>query len=212
MGVIYNKESKEEKLYEAYGMTVYGVVNKYRWFIYEDKPDEECLTSIKIVNKNEELINLGLGNNCIFMDNFKNTIDNFLYWIDKELPDDYGIEKVIHNSLCQTNSLFNYRIDSLKRKEMKNKEIKERQIKIREAQDKKNEQLREICSKKKMFCYIDRFDECIILEPLNEKARETLNDSDEEKLKMYIDFACKYPDNTDLKFVFKGLVNDYVKG
>ena len=46
MGVIYNKEAKEEKLYEAYGMTVYGVANKYRWFIYEDKPDEECITSI----------------------------------------------------------------------------------------------------------------------------------------------------------------------
>ena len=39
-----------------------------------------------------------------------------------------------------------------------------------------------------------------------------LNDSDEEKLKIYIDFACKYPDNTDLKFVFKGLVNDYMEG
>jgi len=65
MGVIYNKEAKEEKLYEAYGMTVYGVANKYRWFIYEDKPDEECITSIRITNGNEELINLGFGNNCI---------------------------------------------------------------------------------------------------------------------------------------------------
>lgn len=74
MGVIYNKEAKEEKLYEAYGMTVYGVANKYRWFIYEDKPDEECITSIRITNGNEELINLGFGNNCIMMENFKNTM------------------------------------------------------------------------------------------------------------------------------------------
>lgn len=212
MGVIYNKEAKEEKLYEAYGMTVYGVVNKYRWFIYEDKPDEECITSIRIVNKNEELINLGFGNNCIMMENFKNTIDNFLYWIDKERPDNYGIEKVIHSSLCQTNSLFNYMINNQKNKEIKNREVAEKQRKIRENQDKKNEQLRELCSKKNMFCYIDRFDECVIFKPLTEKAIEMLNDSDEEKLKMYIDFACKYPDNTDLKFVFKGLVNDYMEG
>ena len=60
------------------------------------------------------------------MENFKNTIDNFLYWIDKEHPDNYGIEKVIHSSLCQTNSLFNYMINNQKNKEIKNREVAEK--------------------------------------------------------------------------------------
>lgn len=46
MGIVYLKE-KEKKIYEMFGISVYGKVDRYTWSIYSDKPDEDCLTQIR---------------------------------------------------------------------------------------------------------------------------------------------------------------------
>ena len=87
MGVIY-KSNEEKELYSAYGITVFGKVNEYEWTIYPDRKNEECLTSLRITGKNgNNLYDRSLGNRCIFKDNFDRTIDNVLYWIDRDCPD-----------------------------------------------------------------------------------------------------------------------------
>lgn len=117
MGLVYSfSETKEAKLYEAYSMVVYGNVNRYEWTIYPDRPDEEVYVSIRIERDGEDIVNEKLGNNCISKEVFEKTIDNLLWWLDQDKPDPYEVEKVIFKSLCENRSLFNYRIESRKRK------------------------------------------------------------------------------------------------
>ena len=48
MGIMYNENVEENKLYKAYGITVYGKVNKYSWSIYPDKADEDCIIFLRL--------------------------------------------------------------------------------------------------------------------------------------------------------------------
>lgn len=109
MGLLYLK-NEEKQLYSAYGLTVYGRQDRYEWTIFDDKPDENVYTSLRIERNREEIYNRNLGNRCIFEENFNRTIDNFLWWIDKDSPDEYDIDNAVIKSLCETNSLFNYMI------------------------------------------------------------------------------------------------------
>lgn len=47
MGLVYLK-NEEKRIYEAYGMIVYGTQDRYTWSIYPDKPDENVYTSLRI--------------------------------------------------------------------------------------------------------------------------------------------------------------------
>ena len=40
MGIVY---LKEKKIYEMFGISVYGKVDRYTWSIYPDKPDAELI-------------------------------------------------------------------------------------------------------------------------------------------------------------------------
>ena len=85
MGIIYNRNVEEKELYSAYGMTVYGKENDYDWAIYPDRSREKCYISLRINDGKNDIINMVLGNRCIFKENFDRTIDNFLYWIEKDI-------------------------------------------------------------------------------------------------------------------------------
>lgn len=76
MGLLY-LNNKEKQLYSAYGLTVYGRQDRYEWTIYNNKPDENVYTSLRIERNGEEIYNRNLGNRCIFEENFNRTIDNF---------------------------------------------------------------------------------------------------------------------------------------
>ena len=139
MGIIYDGNVEEKKLYKAYGLTAYGKINRYVWTIHNNKEDE-CIITLRIVDSiGNNLLNLYLGNVCIMYDTFDRTIDNFLYWIVSENPDAEQIEKQVFESLCQSDCWFNDRIRMRKfndqRKEEEQKRIEEQKQKERAALD-----------------------------------------------------------------------------
>lgn len=214
MGLIYNKDAEEKRIYAAYGYEVFGTENRYEWTYRNDKPSEVCYTTLRILNElGEEIVNERLGNKCIFKDNFDNTIDNLLWWIMKDKPDKYNIDKVIENNLCASGSLFNYRIDNRKTKE-------EKQIKEKKEIVKKEEQIKHNMHKIKEFCkdngYIfakEEYEKYVLLLPLNEKAQSLLLNAEEntDLMKQYIEFARKYPDNNDLKIIYTGKLEEILQ-
>ena len=149
MGIIYDGNVEEKKLYKAYGLTVYGKINHYVWTIHNGKEDE-CIITLRIADSAENnVFDMYLGNNCIMYDTFDRTIDNFLYWISTENPDTEQIEKQVYQSLCQSDCWFNDRITNQKFKERQQAEtqrkIEEREARKRAALDK----IKEYCRKKR---------------------------------------------------------------
>ena len=211
MGIIFDNKVSEKELYSAYGLTVYGKENDYDWTIYPDEPMEKCYTSLRINDGTNDVINLTLGNRCIFKKNFDQTIDNFLYWIKNDAPSDYIIENAVFKSLTCTDSIFNHRIEMRKYKERQDREFQKR-IEERE----KNEraavvEIIDYCTKHKYFWY-EKYKEMVILKPLNKKAMETIkNVIDQNNTKMlegYINFATEYPENNDLRIVRSGSIDE----
>lgn len=216
MGLVYSfKETEEAKLYEAYGMVVYGNVNKYTWTIYPDRPDEEVYTSIRIEKDGEDIVNEKLGNRCIFKEVFERTIDNLLWWLDQDKPDPYEVEKIIFKSLCENSSLFNYRIESRKRKMLEkyreNERAEKRKIQMKEL----FHQLQSICDKKKWLLYqYGEYSECFIFKAKNKRAKEHILDTiaadKSNRIKSFADFAKEHPDNTDVELIASGYIEDVV--
>ena len=211
MGVIY-RNNEEKELYSAYGMTVFGKVNEYEWTIYPDRKNEECLTSLRIEGENgNNLYDRSLGNRCIFKDNFDRTIDNVLYWIDRDCPDILDIENVVENNLCSSGSLFNHMINSRKMKEKMELERAKQYEEKRKILEEKANKVHKICNKKKYFCRMYRDDYCIVLNPLNKKSRQILSSNDSYyAMLMYKDFAIKNPGNKDVKFIFDGTFDEFL--
>ena len=54
MGIIYNENVQESKIYQAYGLTVYGKINRYVWATRENQ-EENALTAIRIVDASGNL-------------------------------------------------------------------------------------------------------------------------------------------------------------
>ena len=52
MGIIYNENVQESKIYQAYGLTVYGKINRYVWATRENQ-EENALTAIRIVDASD---------------------------------------------------------------------------------------------------------------------------------------------------------------
>lgn len=218
MGIIYNSNVEEKELYSAYGMTVYGKENNYEWLIYSDRPTEKCYISLRIVNmingKANDIINMVLGNRCIFKENFDRTIDNFLYWIDKDSPSDYIIEKAVFKSLTCADSLFNHLIEQRKWKERheeeQRKRVEEREKKERAAVAK----IIDYCTKHGFVSY-EKYGEIIILKPLHDKVKEAIKNvidqCNTERMEMYVNFAEKYPDNNDLRIVASGTIEEVLE-
>lgn len=218
MGIIYNSNVKEKELYSAYGMTVYGKENDYDWTIYPDRPREKCYISLRItntINGNEnDIINVILGNRCIFKENFDRTIDNFLYWIEKDMPFDDAIENAVFKSLACTDSIFNHLIEQRKRKEKQEKEQRKR---IEEREKKERAAVVEIenyCKEKGLFFY-NSYEESIVLKATTNNVRsqiaETVRQNDMDRMKMYVDFAMKYPNNNDLRIVASGTIEEVLQ-
>ena len=101
MGIIYNENVQESKIYQAYGLTVYGKINRYVWATRENQ-EENALTAIRIVDASgNDILFMHLGNNVILQSIIDSTIDNFLYWILEDKPDAYTIKKqVLFILLC----------------------------------------------------------------------------------------------------------------
>ena len=179
MGLLYLK-NEEKQLYSAYGLTVYGRQDRYEWTIYNNKPDENVYTSLRIERNGEEIYNRNLGNRCIFEENFNRTIDNFLWWIDKDNPGAYDIDNAVIKDLCETNSLFNHLIGNRKRKEQAEANEKARVETIREEEQKSDG-----------YSHIMR-----ICDAIREQQKETLHNLVEEKIN---DIFLEYQAANDIK-------------
>lgn len=211
MGIIYDGNVEEKELYKAYGLTVYGKINRYVWLIHDNKEDK-CIITLRIVDNNEnDILNMYFGNNCSMMETFDRTIDNFLYWIVAENPDAEQIKKQVYQSLCQSNCWFNHRITSRKFKERQQKEtqrkIEEREAKKRAALDR----IKEYCLKKNLIFYYDGW-KVYLLKTSCDAATSIVNQAIEENnhadIEKYIQFAEKYPENRDLHIIQSGEIQE----
>lgn len=211
MEIIFNSNVEEKDLYSAYGLTVYGKENDYDWTIYPDRQREKCYISLRINDENNDIININLGNRCIFKENFDRTIDNFLYWIVKDQPSDYLIENAVFKSLTCTDSIFNHRMENRKRKERQEEEQRKR---IEEREKTERAAVVEIidyCTAHGYFSY-EKYGEIIIVKPLHDKAREMIKNAidqcNTERMEMYIDFVMKHSENNDLRIVASGTIEE----
>ena len=211
MGIIYDGNVEEKKLYKAYGLTVYGKINRYVWTIHNGKEDE-CIITLQIADSDgNNILDMYLGNVCIMYDIFDETIDNFLYWISTENPDAEQIEKQVYQSLCQSDCWFNDRITNQKFKERQQAEtqrrIEEREARKRAALDK----IKEYCRKKNLIFYYDGW-KVYLLKTSCDAATSLINQAIEERnytdMERYIQFAEKYPENRDLKIVQSGEIQE----
>ena len=211
MGIIYDGNVEEKKLYKAYGLTVYGKINRYVWTIHNGKEDE-CIITLQIADSDgNNILDMYLGNVCIMYDIFDETIDNFLYWISTENPDTEQIEKQVYQSLCQSDCWFNDRITNQKFKERQQAEtqrrIEEREARKRAALDK----IKEYCRKKNLIFYYDGW-KAYLLETSCDAATSIINQAIAEKnhtdMERYIQFAEKYPDNKDLRIIQSGAIQE----
>lgn len=218
MGIIYNSNVPEKKLYSAYGMTVYGKENDYDWTIYPDKPREKCYISLRIINiingKENDIINITLGNRCIFKENFDRTIDNFLYWIEKDFPFDDAIENAVFKVLTCTDSIFNHRMENRKRKERQEEENRKRIAEREKAEQAVIQEIENYCIEHGFFLY-RKYEEVVILKPLHDNARKMIKEAIEQcntkRTEMYVDFAMKYPDNNDLRIIASGMIKEVLE-
>ena len=211
MGIIYDGNVEEKKLYKAYGLTVYGKINRYVWTIHNGKEDE-CIITLRIAdNAGNNVLDMYLGNNCAMYDTFDRTIDNFLYWIVSENPDAEQIEKQVFESLCKSDCWFNHRIQTQKfndqREEEEQKRIEEQKRKEQAALDK----IKEYCRKKDLIFYYDGW-KVYLIKALNSRAENlivtAIMQRQTEQMESNIWFAEEYPENTDLRIIQSGTIQE----
>lgn len=192
---------EEEKIYSTYGLNVYAKQDTYVWLL-ENNREENCLVSIRITDDNgNEIINIPLGERVILQKVFDSTMDNFLYWIAKEKPSVVKIEDEIFNSLCQSNCLFNHRIEILKAKHKKEREMKQRTEEAEAKRKADDEKLKQYCAENKLYYYKDT-DKIVFLKALSDKANAVLSQTqaqdDMKRMRWFVDFAKANSNNGDV--------------
>lgn len=209
MGLLY-LNNEEKQLYSAYGLTVYGRQDRYEWTIYSNKPDENVYTSLRIEKDGNNIIDIQLGNRCIFEENFNRTIDNFLWWIDRDNLNIYDIENAVFKSLTQTDSLFNHLIGNRKRKEQAEANEKARAEAIREEEQRQVDLIKQYCEKKNLL-FKQYYEKAYLIKLHNKDVRQMIENADNKQFEGLRDFMNKHPDNKDAVIVMNGNIEDIVR-
>ena len=200
MGLILNNNVEESKIMSAYGLTVYGKINRYVWTI-SDRAEENALITIRIADaEGNNIFDMNMGNRCIFQCRIDDTMDNFLYWIAKDHPDKYDIEKQVFKSLCASNCLFNHSIRQRKQNEKRKEEEAQRIAERQAMEEKQIATITDYCKSKGLFFYQD-YSECYLLKAHTETALNMITTADKKQMDYIIDFAQKHPDNKDVAIV-----------
>ncbi|MCM1234784.1 MAG: hypothetical protein NC489_32175 [Ruminococcus flavefaciens] len=210
MGLIYNSNVEEAKIYQAYSLTVYGKINRYEWEVF-DRDTENALITIRITDKNNiDIFTMYMGNNCILQSRIDDTMDNFLFWIVENKPDKYDIETQIYKSLCASDSLFNNKIKQQKLK--KQKEIEEKaRIAEREAlRADNNDKIMAYCNKKGLFPYFT-YDYVYFIKIYNENVKSLFKKADNKQMDSYINFILRNPENKDACIIKRGYIENVLK-
>ena len=200
MGLILNNNVEETKIMSAYGLTVYGKINRYVWTI-SDRAEENALITIRIADaEGNNIFDMNMGNNVILQSRIDDTMDNFLYWIAKDHPDKYDIEKQVFKSLCASNCLFNHSIRQKKQAEKRKEEETQRIAERQAMEEKQIATITDYCKSKGLFFY-QYYTEGYLLKALTETASNMLKTADKKQMDYIIDFAQKHPDNKDISIV-----------
>lgn len=202
MGLVYLK-NEEKRIYEAYGMTVYVKQDRYTWSIYTDKPDENVFTMLRIDKDGNNLLDIQLGNRCIFEENFDRTIDNFLWWIEKDKPDSYSIENAVFKNLCETNSLFNHLIGNRKRKEQAEANEKARVEAIKKEEQRQIDLIKQYCEKENLL-FKQYYEKAYLIKLYNENVKQMIENADNKQFEGLRDFMNEHPDNKDAVIIMNG--------
>ena len=126
MGIIYTGNNEIVTLYQAYGLTVNGIIHDYVWTIYENKR-EKCYTYIEFLDAEGNIFySRQMGNNVILEGCFQKHIDNVLWYLSHDTDFDrnnsYDFDKLITDVLIKNSALFSYRIEQRKQKEKRKEE------------------------------------------------------------------------------------------
>lgn len=209
MGLVYLK-NEEKRIYEAYGMTVYVKQDRYTWSIYPDKPDENVFTMLRIEKDGNNLLDIQLGNRCIFEENFDRTIDNFLWWIEKDKPDSYSIENAVFKNLCETNSLFNHLIGNRKRKEQAEANEKARVETIKKEEQRQIDLIKQYCQKENLL-FKQCYEKIYLIKLHNKDVRQMIENADNKQFEGLRDFMNEHPDNKDAVILMNGNIEDIAR-
>ena len=210
MGLILNNNVEESKIYSAYGLIVYGKINRYIWTMDNNK-EEKALITIRIIDaEGNDIFSMNMGNNVILQSRIDDTMDNFLYWIAKDHPDKYDIEKQIFKSLCASNCLFNHSIRQRKQNEKRKEEETQRIAERQAMEEKQIATITDYCKSKGLFFYQD-YTEGYLLKAHTETASNMLTTADKKQMDYIIDFAKKNPDNKDVSIVKHDTMENILK-
>ena len=210
MGLILNNNVEESKIMSAYGLTVYGKINRYIWTI-SDKAEEKALITIRIADaEGNDIFSMQMGNRCIFQCRIDDTMDNFLYWIAMEKPDTYSIEKQVYKSLCQSDSLFNHLIRQ--KKDRQRKADAERQ-RMEEAQKKERASIDSITNYSNENGLIPAFtyEKVYLIKALTETAGNVIKTADNKHMEGLLQFIESHPDNTDAMIIKSGTMEEILQ-
>ena len=210
MGLILNNNVEETKIMSAYGLTVYGKINRYIWTI-SDRAEEKALITIRIADaEGNDIFSMNMGNNVILQSRIDDTMDNFLYWIAKDQPDVYDIEKQVYKSLCQSDSLFNHLIRQ--KKDRQRKADAERQ-RMEEAQKKECAAVDSITNYSNENGLIPAFtyEKVYLIKALTETAGNVIKTADNKRIEGLLQFMESYPDNTDAKIIKSGTMEEILQ-
>ena len=210
MGLILNNNVSEEKILQAYGLTVYGKINRYVWTL-EGNREENALIDIRITDAEENTIfSMQMGNRCIFQCRIDDTMDNFLYWIATEKPDIYAIERQIYKSLCESNSLFNH---SIRQKKDRQKKADAERQRIEEAQKKERAAIDSITDYSNVNGLIPAFtyDKVYLIKALTETAQNVIKTADNKHMEGLLRFIESHPDNTDARIIKSGTMEEILQ-
>ena len=214
MGLIYTGNNEIVTLYQAYGLTVNGIIHDYVWTIYENKR-EKCYTYIEFFDAEGNIFySRQMGNNVILEGCFQKHIDNVLWYLshdtDFDKSNSYDFDKLITDVLIKNSALFSYRIEQRKQNE-KRKEEEAQRIAERQAEEKKNiDSIKDYCSHKGLFFYQD-YTEGYILKALTEAVFSMLNTADKKQIDRIIQFATEHPENKDVQVVKHDTIENIVK-
>ena len=210
MGLILNNNVEESKIYSAYGLTVYGKINRYVWTI-SDRAEEKALITIRIADaEGNDIFSMQMGNRCIFQCRIDDTMDNFLYWIATEKPDTYNIEKQVYKSLCQSDGLFNHLIRQ--KKDRQRKADAERQH-MEEAQKKERASIDSINDYSNENGLIPAFtyEKVYLIKALTETAGNVIKTADNKHMEGLLQFMESHPDNTDARIIKSGTMEEILQ-
>ena len=210
MGLILNNNVEESKIYSAYGLTVYGKINRYIWTMDNNK-EENALITIRIADaEGNDIFSMQMGNRCIFQCRIDDTMDNFLYWIAKDHKDKYDIETQIFKSLCHSASLFTHLIRQ--KKDRQRKADAERQ-RMEEAQKKERASIDSITNYSNENGLIPAFtyEKVYLIKALTETAGNVIKTADNKHMEGLLQFIESHPDNTDARIIKSGTMEEILQ-